>query len=227
MDLLVDSIRILIKFRDEKQQRMKTLLAGLQSGAGSLPLSSESIVTLIEQHLACRNSSRLPVLVVAAAYQTGGACLGEHLKNLNVHNAADFQTGAVGDVEIYLTDENNTVTAYEMKMKQVTIDDIDAALQKIAHYKARIHNYIFITTESIDQGVFEYAKKCYEDTGGTEIAVLDCVGFLRHFLHFFHRIRINFLNYYQDLVLIEPDSAVSQPLKEAFLALRQAAESGE
>ncbi len=56
--------------------------------------------------------------------------------------------------------------------------------------------------------------------------VLDCIGFLRHFLHFFHRSRIVFLNAYQELVLSEPDSAVSQPLKEVFLALRRAAEAG-
>ena len=42
-----------------------------------------------------------------------------------------------------------------------------------------------------------------------------------------HRIRADYLNAYQTLVLNEPDSAVSQTLKEAFLALRQAAESGE
>ena len=57
--------------------------------------------------------------------------------------------------------------------------------------------------------------------------MLDCIGFLRHFLHFFHRVRIEFLNTYQSLVLDEPGSAVSQPLKEAFLTLRQAAESDE
>jgi hypothetical protein len=41
------------------------------------------------------------------------------------------------------------------------------------------------------------------------------------------RLRINYLAAYQALVLAEPDSAVSQPLKEAFLALRQAAEADE
>ena len=45
--------------------------------------------------------------------------------------------------------------------------------------------------------------------------------------HLFHRIRADYLNAYQTLVLNEPDSAISQTLKEAFLALRQAAESGE
>jgi len=34
-------------------------------------------------------------------------------------------------------------------------------------------------------------------------------------------------DYRQELVPAEPESAVSQPLKEAFLALRQATESGE
>ena len=34
------------------------------------------------------------------------------------------------------------------------------------------------------------------------------------------------LNAYQALVLHEPDSALSQTLKEAWLVLRQAAESG-
>ena len=67
----------------------------------------------------------------------------------------------------------------------------------------------------------------YEKTDGTEIAILDCIGFLRHFLHLFHRIRSEYLEAYQALVLREPDSAVSQTLKEAFLALRQVAESGE
>lgn len=91
----------------------------------------------------------------------------------------------------------------------------------------RIDNYIFITTDRIDEDVREYALTFYESTGGTEIAILDCLGFIRHFLHLFHRLRINFLDAYQELVLIEPESAVNQPLKEAFLTLRQAAESDE
>ncbi len=224
--LLTDAIRILIKVREENQQRIDSLLSVLRSSEDSLPLSSEQIVTLIHQHLSCRNSSRLPVLIVAAAYQAAGAYLGEQVKALNAHTAADLQTGAVGDVEICLTDENNTITAYEMKTHQVTTTDIDLAIQKLSHHGERIHNYIFVTTDTVDPNVSEYAKSYYEKSGGTEIAVLDCIGFLRHFLHFFHRIRVDFLNKYQQLVLDEPDSAVGQPLKEAFLALRHAAESG-
>ncbi len=58
-----------------------------------------------------------------------------------------------------------------------------------------------------------------------EIAILDCIGFIKHFLHFFHRKRTVFIEKYQELVLNEPGSSVIQPLKEAFLALRRAAET--
>ncbi|MEW5961394.1 MAG: DNA methyltransferase, partial [Chloroflexota bacterium] len=71
-----------------------------------------------------------------------------------------------------------------------------------------------------------YAATIHEKAG-IEMVVLDCLGFLRHFLHLFYRLRMRFLEAYQELLLAEPDSAVSQPLKEAFLALRQAAESSE
>jgi len=75
--------------------------------------------------------------------------------------------------------------------------------------------------------VAEYAAGMYEQTFGTEIVILDCIGFLRHFLHLFHRHRTRFLDAYEELLLNEPASAVNQPLKEAFLSLRQAAESDE
>jgi DNA adenine methylase len=82
----------------------------------------------------------------------------------------------------------------------------------------------FITTGRIDIDVAQYAASLYRKTGGIEFVILDCIGFLRHFLHLFHRLRQDFLENYQNLVLAEPDSAVNQPLKEAFLALRRAAE---
>ena len=226
-DVLADTIRILCAVRDERRQRMETLLAGIAEGQGGLPLSSGEVVTLIEQHLACRNASRLPVLVVAAAYQAVQDKIGETVKPLLAHNAADEQTGAIGDVEVLVANDDQVVTSYEMKLKRVTIDDISRAVTKINAHAPQIDNYIFITTDPIDQEVSDYARSMYEELGGVEIVVLDCIGFVRHFLHFFHRSRIEFLEAYQRLVLAEPDSAVSQPLKEAFLSLRQAAESDE
>lgn len=207
----------------EKDQRMASLLAGLRTVVGAVPLSSEATVTLIEQHLKCKGASRLPVLVVAVAYQIAESRLGERVLPLAAHNAADRQTGAMGDLEITLLGDNQIVTAYEMKAKRVTRDDIDIAVGKVA--AQNLQNYIFITTDVIDPGVREYASGLYETLGGVEIAILDCVSFLRHFLHLFHRLRSAYLEAYQQLVLQQPDSAVGSPLKEAWLALRQAAEA--
>ena len=74
-------------------------------------------ISSIEQHLACRNASRLPVLVVAAAYKSVESKTGETVKTLLSHNADDEQTGAIGDVEICVENEDRVVTSYEMKQK--------------------------------------------------------------------------------------------------------------
>ena len=178
-------IRFLIVIKDENEIRMKQLLAELKQTQDVLPLSSEEIVTLLTQHLSSKHASRLPVLIVAAAYMAVGDRIGEGSMPLEAHNAADKQTGSLGDIEI---------------------------------------TYIFITTDVIELEVIEYAKSLYEKTA-IEFAILDCIGFIRHYLHFFHRTRITFLNIYQELVIAEPTSSVSQPLKEVFLALRRAAEA--
>ncbi len=158
--------------------------------------------------------SRLPVLIVAAAYEAAKTRLGERVVRLTAHNAADEQTGAVGDVQITVLGDDKVVTSYEMKNKTVQRGDIDRALQKIASQGQHVQNYIFITTEPVTDEIREYARSKYDETGGIEITVLDCIGFLRHFLHLFHRIRKDVLNQYQVLVLREPDSAVSQGLKK-------------
>ncbi len=221
-DLLAETIRLLIVVREEKRQRMVTLLAGIQTNEGAIPLSAEGIVTLIEQHLRLPNTSRLPVLIVAAAYEAGGTQLGERVRPLESHNAADKQTGAIGDLEVTLIGDDRVVTGYEMKMKRVTRGDVEVALQKII--EREIQNYILITTQAIAPEIKEYTAGLYEKTGGVEIVVLDCLGFLRHFVHLFHRRRSAFVEAYQQLVLDQPESAVGQPLKEAWLAMRQAAE---
>ncbi|MGD0461006.1 MAG: restriction endonuclease, SacI family [Tepidisphaeraceae bacterium] len=223
---LRETIRILIIERDTRAKRLQKLKENLQEQCDDLPLSSEDTVKLIERHLALKNAARLPVLVIAAAYTAAADRLGEKVLRLHPHNAADKQTGALGDVEITLANDERVVTTYEMKDKAVTIGDIDIAIQKIAD-GANIQNYIFVTTERISQDVREYAAKQYKELGGVEIAILDCIGFLRHFLHLFHRLRTNFLDAYQELVLSQPESGVNQALKEAFLALRKAEQAAE
>lgn len=223
-NVLQEIIRHLLIIKSEDEQRMKQLIADLKQEDDVLPLASEEIVTLLVQHLNCKGSSRLPVLIVTAAYQTVKDKIGETNKLLESHNAADKQTGSIGDIEIVLTNDERVVTCYEMKDKRITKIDIEIALQKLSGSKNRVDNYIFITTEAIETEVADYAKSLYDKTG-VEFAILECIGFIRHYLHFFHRMRNSFLNTYQSLVLDEPTSSVSQPLKEAFLALRRAAEA--
>jgi len=225
-NVLDETMRVLVIERDKRKASIERLLNDIKRSTGTLPPSAEDTVTLIEQHLACKKSSRLPVLVVAAAYQVASQRLGERILRLHSHTAADEQTGAAGDIEITLLGDDSVVTTYEMKMKPVLIGDINIALKKIAAHKS-IQHYIFITTHPVDAEVYEYAVRKYAETGGVEIAILDCVGFLRHFLHLFYRLRTDFLNAYQNFVLKEPDSAVSHALKEAFLALRRTAEGAE
>ncbi len=226
-NVMDETLRLLILERDKRKQSIQNLITDIKRTVDKLPPAAEDIVNLIVQHLACKNSARLPVLVVAAAYNTAAERLGERILHLHSHNAADKQTGAAGDIEITLLGDDNVVTAYEMKMKAVTVGDINIALNKINEHKATIQHYVFITTDEIDPEVREYASKLYDEIGGVEIAILDCVGFLRLFLHLFHRLRTDFLDAYQELVLAESESAVSHALKEAFLALRKAAEGAE
>ena len=222
-NVLLEIIRNLIAIKEENQLKIQSQLELIKAGSEITSLSSEEILNLIVQHLHCKNSSRLPVLIVAAAYRAVSDLIGEHARELLSHQSADKQTGALGDMEITLTTEENTVTCYEMKSKPVLITDIEKSIGKISSYGRHIDNYIFITTEPVDKEVVNYTNGLYREMG-TEVVVLDCIGFLRHFLHFFHRRRTKFLDRYQELVLNEPTSSVSQALKDAFLALRVAAQ---
>jgi hypothetical protein len=226
-DVFLDTLRHLIAMRNEQSQRMTSLLGSIKKSNGTLAPSSEAIVNLLQQHLACKNSARLPVLGVAAAYGAVSKLIGEKAMPLQGHNSADVQTGASGDIEICLINDDNVVTVYEMKKKAVIRNDIDHAVTKIVTSGSNIDNYIIITTDAISEDVSEHARSMYDRTDGTEIVVLDYLGFVRHYLHFFHRYRGEFLDAYQALVLSEPASAVPQSLKEAFLALRSALQSDE
>ena len=223
-DLAKEILRFLLIIKNENEKRMNRLIADLKHSDDILSLSSEQILNLLQQHLKCKNSSRLPVLMISAAYMSVRDKTGETILPLKSHNAADKQTGALGDVEVTLVNDENVVTTYEMKDKKVIKTDINNALNKLSNSKGEIDNYIFITTDIIDEEVSDYAKSLYNRIG-IEMAILDCLSFVKHFLHFFHRHRISFLNIYQDLVISEPNSSVSQPLKESFLVLRKTAES--
>jgi DNA adenine methylase len=218
---LQECIRLLIVRREEQKARLQSLLNEVHRASdATLPLSAETIVELLRQHLSMKHTARLPVLMIAAAYKTAEQSLNARLLPLHPHNAADEQTGALGDLEIMVQGEDQTVTVYEVKHRAVTIADLNAVLRKLARTTHKVAQYMVITTAPVDPEIDVYALSLYSVTGGTEIAVLDCLGFIRHFLHFFHRLRHEFLDVYQALVLAEPESAVDHTLKEAFLILR-------
>jgi hypothetical protein len=221
LDLLSIILAELIALRDLNQQRLQILFQTPMET--NLPLSSEEIWVLLEQHLRSPRSSRLPVLMITAVYQAIGGFFNEQPRPLKAHNAADKQTRSLGDIEIVLMSDQLIVTGFEVKTKRITRNDLEVALHKIAQHPT-LQNYIFISTENIDQTLLEYAATLYEQSG-VEMMILDCMGFMRYFLHFFHRHRIKFLETYQVLLLNQPDSAVGQPLKETWLALRHAAEA--
>ena len=109
-NLLAETIRFLIIDRNKKQLRIEALIQELKTTEGSLPLSSEDIVNLIGQHLSLKEAG-LPILIVASAYQSAQEHLGEKFLALQSHNAADVQTGALGDVEITLLGDNEIITS--------------------------------------------------------------------------------------------------------------------
>lgn len=224
--ILTEMLRILIAVRDENRSHLNTLLTQLQLERADLPLAVEDIVEIMEQHLNTKGASRLPVLMIAAVYDTIADHLGERILNLQSHNAADRQTGSLGDLEIALRDDNQIVTVYEMKLRPVTLSDITIAIEKLKRSSLRPSNYIFITTHSVNPEVSAYCRSRYRITGGVEMAILECIELLRHFLHLFPHLRAEFLDAYQRRLLIEADSAVSPLVKKQFLELRLAAQSG-
>ena len=81
------------------------------------------------------------------------------------------------------------------------------ALQKLANGEGDVKQYLFIVTQPVNDDIQEYIRQLNERDLGIEFAALDCIAFVRYFLHLFFQVRIDFLNNYQDLVLSEPDSA--------------------
>jgi DNA adenine methylase len=169
-DLLKEILRLLIEMRDEQHRQKQNLLSRLSDTRDEIVLSSEMIVKLLAQHLDLPYSSRLPVLMVMAAYRA--APLGETPRSLTAHNAADKQTGALGDLEILLINQEGVVTSYEMKTRQVDRKDIDLAVAKVEKLLGtgqeksnKIQNYIFITTEPIDPSLIDYCKDMYHPNG--------------------------------------------------------------
>ncbi len=110
-----------------------------------------------------------------------------------------------------------------MKTRRIAINDLERAAQKVAGSASKIDQYVFITTAPIDASIHEHAAYLSKQLG-IDFMVFDCIQFLKHFIHLFYELRMAFLDRYEQLLLQEPESAVSHELKQKFLELRAAAQ---
>jgi DNA adenine methylase len=220
-ELLTEIIRQLLLLKNERQQQISLLIQRINTQRSEL--TAESIIQIVSRHLQSRRSSRLPVLLVAAAYDVAQDYLRKRPKPLQPHTAADVQAGTLGDLEIEFSTHQQLAVVYEMKTRRITLNDLDRATQKVAESSNRIDQYVFITTAPVDTSVHERAAQLSKQFG-IELMILDCIQFLKHFIHLFYELRMAFLDRYEQLLLQEPESAVSHELKRKFLKLRTAAQ---
>ncbi len=214
--LLTEVIRQLILLKKEQQQQI-SLLSQRANARGEL--SAESIIQIVSQHLESRRSSRLPVLLITAAYDVAQEYLRKRPKPLQPHTAADIRAGTIGDLEIESATDNRLTIVYEMKARRITTADIDRAVQKVTESANKIDQYVIVTTVPVGTVAHEHAKKLSEKFK-IEFMILDCFQFIKYFIHLLYELRMNFLNRYEQLLQQEPESAVSHELKRKFLELR-------
>jgi hypothetical protein len=220
-ELLTEVIRQLLLVKNERQQQIGSLIQRIKDQ--KVNLSADSIIQILNQHLQSKRSSRLPVLLVTAAYDVARDYLHKHPKPLQPHTAADIRAGTLGDLEIEFSTHQRLAVVYEMKTRLITINDLERAAQKVAGSPIQIDQYVFITTAPIDASIHGHAAYLSKQIG-IEFMVFDCIQFLKHFIHLFYELRMAFLDRYEQLLLQEPESAVSHELKQKFLELRAAAQ---
>lgn len=196
--------------------RIRSLLDRLSTLRGDTGLGTPSIVTLVVGHASLFEVP--PRLLALALYDAANGL--RSILSIDV----DRKGFASHPMRLDLVDPLRGRTAYEMKDRPVTQGDIDLAVRKAAEAPTLPDAYLFVTTAPIDPDVADYARRRYRDTGGMEMAILSVAAYVRHVLHFLHRHRGTFLDAYQRRMLAEPDSAVRRSVKEAFLAMRHAAE---
>lgn len=114
--------------------------------------------------------------------------------------------------------------AYEVKDRPVTRADLEVALEKIARQAdGELQQYIFFgTAKAAGDAVSELLSPLYTETG-IDFLQLDCVEFVRHFLSIFHMARESFIEGFQLAIEAESNSAISDTVKIAVLAILQEA----
>lgn len=154
--VLAEVVRLLVLRRDVQKAALDTIAASRPVSAGSV----EGIVRLLREHFgqATAGAARLPVLAVAAAYETASTL---KVRPLGRHNSSDRASTSAGDIEMEY--EGVLALAVESKAKAVTNADVDLALEKAV--KAGIDAYIITTTVPVNAGVWKYARGACEEMG--------------------------------------------------------------
>jgi len=133
-----------------------------------------------------KGASRLPVLALHAIYSLLVGQLrrfeGKHLKALELHSAADSQTGAVGDVEV-VCENGDVYEAVEIKHGiQINKAIVEAAKQKIRG--SQIDRYYILTTHSQHEPDEEVAKAVEQVKNllGTQMIVNGVIPSIKYYL---------------------------------------------
>lgn len=107
-DYLKEVLRLLILQRKSQQQAILERLRRIESVPREL--NTQQIWEIISAHLKMPRSSRLPVLIIAAAYDTAQESLDKRYTRLLPHTAADKPADALGDLEIELSSQGHPYT---------------------------------------------------------------------------------------------------------------------
>ena len=154
-EILKYVFKLLIKQRDDQNIEL----------AKPHSLSIASIIKLLEKHFTfhytTHGASRLPTLAVYAAYQCMMAQVarynGKLLCPLESHNAADSQSGRIGDIDV----NNKNGSAFEgVEIKHEI--PITTQLVADAYEKFKVHNtdrYYLLTTANMDAADWESIEK--------------------------------------------------------------------
>ncbi|GIV07888.1 MAG: DNA methyltransferase [Fimbriimonadales bacterium] len=216
-DYLTEVLRLLVSLRKQQEQAIQERLQRIT--VSDRELTAQQIIEIISAHLQMPRSSRLPVLIIAAVYDTVKDLIGKRYVRLLSHTAADKPSQSLGDLEIEITSHSKIYAVYEIKARAISQDDIDSAIHKITLYSEPPKEYVFVSTKPIAQKILDYLREINRKPISTEFHAFDCLDFLKYFLHIFHERRTLFLENYKNLTLSEPESAVPHELKEKLLEL--------
>ncbi len=181
------------------------------------------IVDLFKDHFfypyrASKGASRLPVLALYAVYNVLIEQLdrynGMQLKRLEAHSAADSQTGAIGDIEVVISDTGEVYEAVEVKhdipISEIIIQD---AVRKIMDKS--VDRYYILTTHKNCEPDDEITKKIsnIKDMYNCQLIVNGLIPSLKYYLRLLSDPSLVFLKYVE---LLESDKTIKHEHRDVW-----------